>query len=653
MPYDSATNTSNGSSSSKSSTSAKCVSTNTKFRNDNEIFRRNESAKGIESKNSCCRSIVNSDKFDGLSGSLSGHYNVDSDDSNTDSTSILLPLEGQRERDASNGPERPTQQQSLSFDLPFEVQKGQPNTHAITLVAGENAKSINILYDEIRQMTPTSFGLGENFKDENNNKNVNDLPNNNRDHGAGYTQGQEFGAFSPCSKMQNVLAKRVAVQSRADELIREGRKACSAHHVTSANNRSSQVSEEHCSHDASDGENVDGHLVTDNLTNSDKSISNRGFVPQRIKRAQSLDHVLSTKEILEFATLALEQKEKCKQRRIDARESSLAIEKCYGLFVGKKLENETTLVPARAGPTTEDKEAMLDRQAEKGMCISTEGNKEEDALRRIKSKIFDSNEANNHLLTTSTNNLGSDADTVVPATMGEGKAPNTLSSYLLTGSLDLSMTSSVATLPRPQSQQKQPTAFSIMKFLWGADDDDGDVTGKGILACGPVRSSRDPVGMDRRSPYENKFASMANNLMRQNQVHHERLPSFAETAAQRPTADPRMREWIDGQFALKEEFPNDGTYLLGKSRTVVVHEIIRGNWTWCTAWSPDGCRLAVATENHHLAIIDTSTSVFRVRHDNRINSHVKKGTTHSIRAIAWGHHFIATGGLGDTVSLLA
>jgi WD40 repeat protein len=115
-----------------------------------------------------------------------------------------------------------------------------------------------------------------------------------------------------------------------------------------------------------------------------------------------------------------------------------------------------------------------------------------------------------------------------------------------------------------------------------------------------------------------------------------------------------MEEWVSRQFKMPNRPPKDGSYHLGKSRTVIVHEIVRGNWTWCTAWSPDGDLLAVATENHHLAVIDTkSSTVWRVRHDRRIKGPMRNNTTHSIRCIAWGANYIAIGGTGNAVSILA
>lgn len=128
--------------------------------------------------------------------------------------------------------------------------------------------------------------------------------------------------------------------------------------------------------------------------------------------------------------------------------------------------------------------------------------------------------------------------------------------------------------------------------------------------------------------------------------------SYAETL-RAVQVDPRMQDWISSQFKLPGKPPKDGTYQLGKSRTVIVHEIARGAWTWCTEWSPDGNLLAVATENHHIAVVDiTMSTVWRVRHDRRISGPPKNHTTHSIRAISWGQNFIAIGGTGNAVSIL-
>jgi WD40 repeat protein len=53
-------------------------------------------------------------------------------------------------------------------------------------------------------------------------------------------------------------------------------------------------------------------------------------------------------------------------------------------------------------------------------------------------------------------------------------------------------------------------------------------------------------------------------------------------------------------------------------------------------------------------VVDTtSSSVWRVRHDRRVTIPPKQATTQSIRSIAWGDHFIAIGGIGNAVSILA
>jgi WD40 repeat protein len=129
--------------------------------------------------------------------------------------------------------------------------------------------------------------------------------------------------------------------------------------------------------------------------------------------------------------------------------------------------------------------------------------------------------------------------------------------------------------------------------------------------------------------------------------------SYAETIFS-TEADPRMQDWIANQYVLRDRPPRDGSYHLGQSRTVIVHEMNRGNWTWCTAWSPDGSFLAVATDNHQLAVVDTtSSSVWRVRHDQKIKIPQESNTTRSIRSIAWGTNYIATGGTGNVVSILS
>jgi hypothetical protein len=163
--------------------------------------------------------------------------------------------------------------------------------------------------------------------------------------------------------------------------------------------------------------------------------------------------------------------------------------------------------------------------------------------------------------------------------------------------------------------------------------------GFAILGCAPVL---------RQS--EERVPAMATSLIRV--TSEPPAPSYAETI-RATEVDPRMKSWVDNQFSTHEKPPKDGSYHLGKSRTVIVHEIVRRSWTWCTAWSPNGDLLAVGTENHHLAVIDTKSSpVWRVRHDNKIKGPVKNGTTHSIRSIAWGPQFIAIGGTGNAVSIL-
>jgi WD40 repeat protein len=96
-----------------------------------------------------------------------------------------------------------------------------------------------------------------------------------------------------------------------------------------------------------------------------------------------------------------------------------------------------------------------------------------------------------------------------------------------------------------------------------------------------------------------------------------------------------------------------GQYTIHPSETIITHELNRGDWTWSTEWSPCGKYLALATENHSLAIVDAgmTTPVWKVIHDERIGK-LKNDTTHTVRSIAWGANFIALGGTGDAVTIV-
>ena len=188
-----------------------------------------------------------------------------------------------------------------------------------------------------------------------------------------------------------------------------------------------------------------------------------------------------------------------------------------------------------------------------------------------------------------------------------------------------------------EEQGEEESAFgSWFNFLWGSDQEKQD---------------EDPLAQRRTAQMEEDLPAMATSLVRV--MSDPAAPSYVK-AVNPKKIDPRMPEWIGNQFSVGEDIPLDGTYQLGKSRTVIVHEVQRGNWTWATEWSPDGDRLAVATDNHHLAVLDTSSSlVWRVKYDKKVTGPAKQGMSNSIRSIAWGRQFIAIGGVGNAVSILA
>jgi WD40 repeat protein len=205
---------------------------------------------------------------------------------------------------------------------------------------------------------------------------------------------------------------------------------------------------------------------------------------------------------------------------------------------------------------------------------------------------------------------------------------------------------------KSQEVKQQPTEVNPIEswltyFLGTTSKDVGSVDQGSDDNAFPV-----PCGSPQLAFYDD-FPTLASSLIRV--ANEPPAPSFAEVvASNQKKANARLQDWVENKFMIRESLPINGTYLLGQSKTIIVHEILRGNWTWCTAWSPDGNRLAIATENHHLAVVDTtSSSVWRVRHDRRVVGPPKHRTTHSIRSIAWGENFIAIGGTGNAVSILA
>jgi WD40 repeat protein len=169
-----------------------------------------------------------------------------------------------------------------------------------------------------------------------------------------------------------------------------------------------------------------------------------------------------------------------------------------------------------------------------------------------------------------------------------------------------------------------------------------------ILDCSNIINQEERISPHLAPRVHSSFVRVAREYHNNN--NNDINPSYADTIL--PTeVDPRMQDWIINQYNYKDKAPNDGTYQLGQSRTVIVHEIHRDHWTWCTKWSRDGKYLAIATDNHQLAIIDTlSSTVWRVQHDHKIGNNTT--AVRSIRTIDWGTNYIAIGGTGNVVSIL-
>lgn len=457
-------------------------------------------------------------------------------------------------------------QSSMSYDGLFEVRKSQSSKQGVLLGDREGAQSLR----ELRQASIAAVDEKERID-----------PN------------------------LDIMSKRISLLSRADAMILEARKACGIYEPRTEK------------------------LFIDEEQPKMKRDNKKMELIIAIKRTQSLDRVLSTKEVLDMATQALQQqrgRSSAKKKSIEVHETT---EEKDMAPQDKKLHDALEQIQAR----------KLGRLTFKTSSSPVHAIVDNHLASPERLQAFLPQESNR-----SSNKMLKRLDGIKNTSSGDSGS--------IQEETDLSMQQALG----PAQENRGPdeiASFSLMRYLWeGEEDGHNGMTqvSPAMLACGT--GTRKQLNEDMTANgtyvYENKFASMASSLMRRSHGH---VPSYPETIS-RLKPDPRMQDWVDGQFAPKEDLPIDGSYILGKSRTVVVHEVKRGDWTWCTAWCPDGSKLAIGTENHHLAVVDTRYSVWRVTHDKRIGP-AKTNTTHSIRSIAWGSHFIAIGGTGSAVSILA
>jgi len=195
--------------------------------------------------------------------------------------------------------------------------------------------------------------------------------------------------------------------------------------------------------------------------------------------------------------------------------------------------------------------------------------------------------------------------------------------------------------------EKSYNPFAILDYIWGNGEEstkEDEESGRSISFA----------AKSNRSSAEHRLSPLSHNIRQKPASFSERISAAY--------VDMRMPGWVSERTKADGSNPGtdrhedywDNSYYLGTSRTIVVHEVVRGSWTWCNSWSPNGRLLALGTENHHLAVADTdSSTVWKVRHDKRIKTPGRNDSTNTIRSIAWGSQFIATGGTGNCVTILA
>ena len=121
-----------------------------------------------------------------------------------------------------------------------------------------------------------------------------------------------------------------------------------------------------------------------------------------------------------------------------------------------------------------------------------------------------------------------------------------------------------------QQPEEMNTINSWFNYFLGnaskeSDNTDQDSTGGGFpLSCG----SSQMTFPERLPAFGTSFVQIGNP---------EPLPpSYPQIVLESRKADARMQQWVENKFKQRSALPKDGTYQLGESKSIVVHEILRG-----------------------------------------------------------------------------
>jgi hypothetical protein len=308
---------------------------------------------------------------------------------------------------------------------------------------------------------------------------------------------------------------------------------------------------------------------------------------KEIRRTQSLDPVLSTREVLDLASRALLEKEKSK-KRIASRYSPLASAKQDSSFFDTQSSSSSSSTFDGQSQSGSDKQECKPKDKEEQLRAPVSIQHMKQKQTSVASYSQDSHdEAKDNEPMHFPISPRSSRDKVLKRLNGITDKSRSKDKYCADLETHSDTEIKHSALDAPQHEDPADGArngpFSIMKFLWGEDEEDGEYENRGVarinpalLACGGPgtgKQLRDELQASIVHPYENKFTSLAASLMRRASKQGKR-PSYGETGV---TPDPRLLDWVDNQFAHRDKLPKDGSYMFGKSRTVIVHEIVRGN----------------------------------------------------------------------------
>jgi WD40 repeat protein len=215
---------------------------------------------------------------------------------------------------------------------------------------------------------------------------------------------------------------------------------------------------------------------------------------------------------------------------------------------------------------------------------------------------------------------------------------------------------SVSCLSFEEEEQRDPQTDDQSRRIEGATIEEEEAIVK-LNVDKQIELARTASSKSRSSSPSSETSQRHSISSESDQDHIDQSQQYAllpNTVKSDPGSDPV--KWVDSHLPRNINYLTKDVMTVASHRATISHQVHRGDWTWAMAWSPDGKRLAIASENNSLAILDCSGVVWKLIHDgscyiNKKAANLSKRQC-SVRAVAWNESYIALGGIGDCVHIL-